>query len=389
MKNIFKIWFQEYRNIFSDTGVMLIFFGAIIVYSFFYPLPYMKKVLRDVPVAVVDHDFSNLSRQLTRMIDANEYVSVKSKPASLEEAHQKFFERKVYGIVVIDKDFSRRILRQEQAALEVYADASYFLIYRQVLTGILQSTGTMSAGIEIKRKLAAGLSESLAATGRDPLPLMMFPLFNPSGGYASYVVPAVLVLILQQTLLIGIGMLGGTARDKNSDRFIDTVQKSVKVIPLVLGKTGAYLSIYLIHAVYYFGVLHRIYKFPHRGDPLNLVIFTLPFLFSVIFLGLTLSNLFRSRETSMLALGFTSIPAIFLVGFSWPAESIPAWLRILSYSLPSTAGIDGFLKVNQMGATIDEVSFQWLILWGLSLVYFCLACCSMKWTIHRVTNQKI
>ena len=383
MKRLFLIWFQEYRNIFSDPGVMLIFFAAIIGYSFFYPLPYLHEVLKEVPIAVVDSNYSQLSRKLIRMADASEFLDVVSKPTSLAQAKKEFFEGKVYGIMVIPDDFHRKILSGEQAKIAVYSDAGYFLIYRQVMTGILQACKTMSAGIEIKRMLAGGLSETQAMAARDPLPLITFPLFNPSGGYASFVVPAVLVLILQQTLLIGIGMLGGTAREQNKLPYTGSKENNASVVPIVLGKTCAYLSLYLIHAIYYFGVLHRIYGFPQRGNPFSLVAFLLPFLIAVIFLGLAISCLFRSRETSMIALAFTSIPAIFLVGFSWPVESIPKLLHFVSFLLPSTAGIDGIIKINQMGATLNDVSFNWLLLWGITGIYFLLACLSIKYVMGR------
>lgn len=378
MKELVQIWAQEYRNIFADKAVLLLFFGAVFFYSIFYPIPYYNEVLKKAPVAVVDLDHSSLSRTLARMVDAHENISVVAKPASQLEAEQLFFKRKVYGILVIPQGFERKILRKEQATVAAYSDASYFLIYKQILTGIAQASGTLSAGIEIKRMQGGGFTEEQAKYARDPLPLVSVALFNPSGGYASYVVPAVLVIILQQTLLIGIGMLGGTAREENRLTELSHKTEPGNVISRVLGKAGAYFSIYLFNAAYYLVVLPRLYRFPQRVHPLDLALMVIPFLLSVIFLGLALSRLFRHRESSMIALLFTSLPALFLVGFSWPKESIPSWLRVISYLLPSTAGIDGLLRINQMGATLRDVRFDWLVLWGLAAMYFLLACVSKK-----------
>jgi ABC-2 type transport system permease protein len=244
--------------------------------------------------------------------------------------------------------------------------------------GLTQATGTLSAGIEIKRMQGGGFIEEQAKESRDPLPLVAVPLFNPSGGYASYVVPAVLVIILQQTLLMGIGMLGGTANERHRLSGSGGSTAPGKVIPSVLGKAAAYFSIYFFNATYYFVVLPRLYRFPLRVNPLDLAMLVLPFLLAVIFLGLALSRLFQHRESSMLALLFTSLPSLFLVGFSWPKESIPPWLRGLSYLLPSTAGTDGLLRINQMGASLRDVRFDWLVLWGLTGVYFLLACVSRR-----------
>lgn len=374
MRSLLKVWAQEYRNIFSDYGVLLIFYGAVILYPIFYPIPYANEVLKETPVAVVDLDQTEMSRQVVRMLDAHELIRVATRPTDMAEAQQQFYERKVYGIILIPKDFERTILRGDQGSIVNYADASYFLIYRQVLTGISETLGTLSAGIQVKQMMAKGLLQEQAMATAIPLPLISFPLFNPSGGYASYIVPPVLILILQQTLLIGIGMLGGTAREYSSPHYLCVAQnRSNRVLPLILGKAGAYFSLYILHSVYFFGVLFRFYHFPQRGDLLAALCFILPYLLAVIFLGMAIASLFRVREVAIMVLLFSSIPILFLSGFAWPAGSIPGWLFAVAHLIPSTAGIDGFMKLYQMGATMHDVLGEWFLLWGLAALYFILA----------------
>ncbi len=374
MKRILQVWIQEYRNIFSDTGALLLFFGAILFYPIFYPIPYLPEVVRDVPLAVVDFDHSLAGRALIRMIDAGESAAVVLMPANLAQAEDACYRGKVYGVLVIEKDFNKDLVQGRQAHVSGYADAGYFLIYRTVMTGVVKSSRYFSAGIEIKRLMASGYSQKQAMTVRDPIELISVRLFNPFGGYAGYVVPAVLILLLQQTLLIGTGLLGGTAREQNnSGFFFHNGKRSASVFPVIIGKIFAYGSIYPVHALYYFSVVYRFYHFPLRSRPLELFCFLTPFLLSVTLLGLTLSTLFQSRETSMLLLVFTSIPILFLAGFAWPVECIPEWLRTLSLLLPSTPGISGMVKMNHMGASLQEVTFDWGILWGQCVLYFILA----------------
>ncbi len=388
MKRIFQVWIQEYRNIFSDSGALLLFFGAILFYPIFYPIPYLPEVVRDVPLAVVDFDHSQTSRSLIRMVDASESVAVVLMPNNLAQAEDAFYRGKVYGVLVIEDDFNKDLLQGRQAHVSVYADASYFLIYRTVMTGVVMSSRYFSAGIEIKRLMASGLSQNQAMSVRDPIELISVPLFNPFGGYASYVVPAVLVLLLQQTLLIGTGLLGGTAREhQNSSFFFHNRNRNVPAFQIVIGKTLAYGSLYMVHALYYFTVVYRFYHFPLRSQPFELFCFLLPFLISVTLLGLTLSTLFQNRETSMLLLVFTSIPILFLAGFSWPVECIPEWLRTLSLLLPSTPGISGLMKMNQMGASLQEVTYDWGILWGQCALYFVLASICFNRMARRIKGS--
>ena len=375
MNSFYQVFRNELRTIFSDFGVLLVFVGAVVFYSFFYPLPYLPQVLRDVPVVVVDQDKSALSRKLIRMSDAHPFLCVTQQAGSICEAEDSVRSGRIGGLIVIPEGFASQIARGGQATVGVYADAGYFLVYRQVMTGMVTAARTLSAGVEVRRLQAGGKTARQAMALQRPLSLITTPLFNPSEGYASYVVPAILVLILQQTLLIGIGMVGGTACESRAPQAGGTTFNAFTVIS---GRAAAYLSLYAVHAVYYFFVVFGIYGFPQRGTPLTVMLFLLPFLLSIILLGLTLEGLFPRRETAIQVLLITSLPAVFLAGFSWPVEAIPGWLRLFSFLIPSTAGIEGFLQINEMGVALHEVRGEWLILWGLCVLYYLLAIGSLR-----------
>jgi ABC-2 type transport system permease protein len=360
----------EFRRILRDPGAALILVGAPLIYALFYPIPYRAQVLKHVPIAVVDQDQSDLSRKLTRMVDAHELTRVAEADDSLADAEHAVRAGRAGGVLVIPAQFERRVRRGDQAQVVAYADASYFLIYRQVLTGVLEATGTLSAGIEIRRLQAAGMPIEGAMKARNPLPLVMRPLFNPTEGYAGYVVPAVLVLILQQTLLVGIGVVAGTERERRAAAGRLGVGQAA---PAVLGRAAAYLSLYLVHALVYVGIVFRLLGFPQQASAWTIFLFAVPFLLSVVFLGLAVRALFRTREMALQVLLFTSLPALFLAGFAWPIEAIPRSLVVFARALPSTVGISGFLRLTQMGASLPDVREEWLLLWSLCGVYFLFA----------------
>lgn len=374
---ILRVCVAEFHRIAADPGALLILVGAVVLYAFFYPLPYLPEVLKEVPTVVVDLDATPLSRQLVRMADAHELIRVVSRSPDLADAITAVRHGAAGGILEIPAGFERRVLRGDSATVGLYADAAYFLVYRQVTTGLVEVTRTMSAGIEIRRLEAAGMPRAQALIARDPLPVVDRPLYNPAEGYASYIVPSILVLILQQTLLIGIGLLGGTAHEQ------DATPPIAGPLGTVLGRTLAYLALYFVHAMFYFVVVHRIFGFPNRGDTATALVFALPFLLAAILLALAVSTVFRHRETALQALLFTSLPAVFLAGFSWPKEMIPDWLNSASLLLPSTPAISGFLRINQMGASLSDVLVEWRILWGLTGLYFALAWMAHVRSVHR------
>jgi ABC-2 type transport system permease protein len=373
----------EWRRIILDPGAALILVGALALYAVFYPIPYRANVLERVPVVVVDQDQSDLSRRLVRMVDEHPLTAVVGQAGSLLEAEKAVQEGRAGGVLVIPAEFERCVRRGEQAHVGAFADASYFLVYRQALTGMLEATGTLSAGIEVRRLMAEGIPAERAMKARDPLPLVSRPLFNSAEGYAAYIVPAVLVLIPQQTLLVGMGLVGGTRRETYVGRLLRAgVSGGSEDPPYTRSDTGlatltarafAYYALYLVHGLFYFGVVYRLYGFPVRADAWTLLQFGTPFLLSVIFLGLTLRAAFRSREMALQALLFTSLPALFLSGFAWPTEALPAWLATFAKAIPSTSAIPGFLRLTQMGASLSDVGAEWLTLWGLCGAYFVAA----------------
>jgi ABC-2 type transport system permease protein len=150
-----------------------------------------------------------------------------------------------------------------------------------------------------------------------------------------------------------------------------------------LGKAAAYLSLYLGHAAYYLVICPRIYGFRQQGDAVSLLIFVIPFLLAVIFLGLAIANMSPDREVPMMVVVFSSLPLLFLSGFSWPPEAFPSWVRALSWFVPTTAGIDGLLRINQMGAGWRHVAGDLLVLCGLACLYFPMAC----WNEARIRRR--
>ena len=381
---------EEFKNIFSDTGVLLIFVGAILIYPILYGYVYTNEVVKEVPVALVDLSKTSESRLLARMVDASEFIQLSEKANSLEEAEISFYHGKVHGVIVIPSEFSKEVLSARQAHVSVYCDAAYFLYYKQVFKGASFAVGTYSAGVEIKKLMAKGVPLDQAMKKREPIPVITNPLYNPSEGYGSYVMLAVLLLILQQTLLIGIGMLGGTTRERKRFHFMIPVgNKRGGSIPIVLGKASTYLTIYFFNAIYVLGIMPLVFNYAHRAHLFSMVLFLLPFLLSVIFLAMALASIYKHREYSMLVLVFTSIPFVFFSGISWPIEMFPTWIKVIAQLIPSTPGIRGVLKLNLMGAPFSGVLREWMHLWILTIVYFGFAFVMTKRFIRRRQQEQV
>lgn len=382
---IIRLCNDELKKIFTDSGVMLLLFGATLVYPLIYSAAYHPEVLQNTPVAFIDQDGGKTSRELKRMIDATAEIDITTEPGSLREARQMFYNGEIAGIILIPEDFTRQLFRAETAFLSVYADASYMMLYKQVYQATATTTHTLAKKIEIKKRLAKGTPKEAAIKQANPVKYEARSLFNPSGGYGSYTMPAILVLILQQTLLLGIGMRGGTERELGARHFLLPKNASRRgTLRIIIGKTLAYLLLYIPISFYLFiGVMHW-FNFPQAGSPVDLFIFSIPLTLASVMLGFLLTTFFQRRENSMIFLLFASLPLVFLSGFSWPAEAFPAGFELISHLFPSSAGIQGIIKISVMGGELTTVIPQFVELWILVFVFFIF-----NWIVIRFKMVKM
>lgn len=370
MRSLINGFLDTYCRVFTDGGVLLLLVGSIVIYSMFYPLPYLHEVVKESSVGVVDLDRSSLSRQLRRWVDAHEATHVTLRTESASELEAALARGEIAGYLIIPAGFRADVLRGRKAVIVYGGNAGRFLVLKQVLTGFAESVGTLSAGIDVRRHLAAGMSLEQAKVAQSPVTLHLRPLFNTREGYGSYLIPAVFILILQQTLLLGVGMIFGTDRE-NARRTVasEPNETTARLLARFIGGCGAYVTLYAAYLIFYLGFCFWLFNIPRGGDPLALSLFALPFLLAITLFAQALGGLCRERVTSIQALLVTSLLFIFLAGFAWPLNLMPAPLRWLAHLAPSTAGIQGFLRLNQMGASLAEVDHWWWTLWALCALY--------------------
>jgi ABC-2 type transport system permease protein len=359
----------EYRRVLRDRGAFGLIVLGPLIYGVFYPQPYLGQLIRGIPIAVVDDDGTDLSRTLIQALNADEATAVAARPTTLAEAQAALARREVFGILSIPSGTERDVLKGDRARLPVFVDSAYFLLYNRTLQGIVEATATVSAELAGGSARADGSLYQAALARNSPVQVLNQPLFNPTGGYASYIVPAAFLLILQQTLLMGSATLGGIAFEQGGA----SARRRRGATAAVIGQALAHLLLALPGCALYLVVLPRIYGFSYSERLLDLLVLVMPYILAISLLGQLIGSAFRRRETAVLLLIAVSLPLFFLVGVAWPPEAIPRFLRIASVALPSTSGIDGLVRVNQMGASFMDIFTDWTRLWALVGIYAALA----------------
>ena len=369
----------EAKYIFRDRAVFFSFVIVAVLVSFLYTYLYSEETLQELPIGVVDEDNTSQSRQLLRMIDANSGVAIYSSYLNLSEAQKAFQQEQIRGIIAIPPSFSRDLQRGEQPSISVYADASYMLYYKQVLTAAKISATYLNAGVEMKRTSAQGKLPSQVRDEAMPVSAKVVSLYNPSSGYATFLIPVVLVIIFQTTILTSVGILGGTMRESNKLRKIYPNSNSFwGALPIVMGKATTYLALAMAILLINLGIVMPLFGIPVRSSILSTMVFMVPFVLSIVFMGLCLLGFLHRREDAIMLIMYTSLPSVMLTGFSWPTVAMPEWLHAFSYIVPTTLGAKGFVSITQMGASLSTIFPYWAGMWGLCILYLVLSAFTMK-----------
>lgn len=367
-KSVAKVWRREFYLVLKDPGVLLFFFALPTLYPIVYTLIYNPEVVKDQPIAVVDNCRSSMSRDLARMIDATEAAKIYGYANSLDEARGMMNRKEVYGILLIPEDYDKKIGRGEAPTVTFYSDMSLLLRYRTFVSGITDVQLALLDQLRSESSNRLGMvSEALPSINIRQESVMMG---DPTQGFASFIMPAILVLIIQQSLILGVAMLcAGSSERRRRNGGIDPLAVPAPPGAVLVGKTLCYVLIYLPMMIYTLHFVPVMFSLPHLGNVFHYMLFLLPMLVAASMLGICISAFVTERESSLLVVVFTSVIFLFLSGITWPRYAMNGFWRLLGDCVPATWGMEGFVRLNSNGAALSEESHCMAMMWLLAAVY--------------------
>ncbi len=382
-QNLNDVWVvlsSEVRRVFSDRAVLLIFFIAPLIYPLIFCYMYGPENVVNLPTAVVDDNPTEATRRYIRKLDATPEMNVVYHANSLDEARRLMCDHKVRAIFYFPRDFSERLADCRTAHIAVFSDMSSFYYYKAALLGGNSVLIDEMHTIELQRYDAAGLTHNDALTQIGPVVTESHTPFNPSGGYGSFFLPALLLMVVHQTLFLGITILCGDATENRyALHLIPPRLRNRSIYRVTLGRSLCYLLIYIPIVLLDLWLIPRWFNLPQIGRLGDVELFLLPMLLGVVFLAMTIGNIFvRQKISPMLCFVFFSVILFFLSGMVWPQTNMPRFWLAFSYLFPSTPGIQGYVRISSMGATLAEVRSQYLALWIQAGFYFITACFSLR-----------
>jgi len=377
--SFFEVLKFEFKSIFTNIPIVLTIVGGVILYSFFYPQPYINQVVKTLKVSVVDMDRSDISRKIIFNLKATPKLNVIREDLSMNEAKKALLKGEVKGIILIPNNFKKDLSLLKTPTIFLGADANYFLVYGSVVEGALSGILTTKATIKISNLLLENTPLEIAKKTYNPYTINTINLFNTDMSYTYYVIPAVFILILQQTMLVGLGILGGFFNEYKKEYLAPVWMK-------IGARSIIFFTLFFTHLTYYMGYAFEMYDIPHLSSALHVALLAIPFILAVVFLGIFFGGLLKNQEIATPIVLLTSLPLVFSAGFIWPKEAIPEFITYLSLFFPSTPAMQGFLKLNQMGANFDSILLEFGLLWLQVLLYLSLSFFVLQWRARRDSN---
>lgn len=374
LSRLLRVTLTEWKLFVTDPAAVLLLVVAGLLYAFYYPTPYINQTVSKVPVAVVDLDHSGKSRELIQMAAAAQQIEVKAVYEELTEAENAMAREEIFGFMVVPEDMEKNLRNGNQVSLNIFTHGAYVMLHGAIGTAFSTCALTLGATQKVRQiALDKKVPSAKAMAMRDPFPLSIQTMFNNTGSYSNYVVPCVLVLILQQSLIIGICILGGARGHRRFRRqFRDSEVENESMPYRYFGRSLAYFLHYCCFILFYHCVIYNLFNFPRRGELLPMAVFAVVFLFAVINFGMVVSQVFLRRESSMQLFLYLSIPILFLANFSWPSYLMPTAMQSLSYILPSTFAVPAWLSIEQMGGDIYDVAPKLYALAIQAVIYLIL-----------------
>ena len=378
--DIREVLYAEFGRVFHDSTVLLIFFIAPLLYPVIFCFMYEKENVTNLPVAVVDQALCDESRRFIHKMDATPEITVKYKCATMAEAEQLMRHRDIHAIFFFPKDFATDLAAKRTAHVAVFADMSSFYYYKAALLGSNAVLIDEMHTIQLERYAADGLTGLQAKEQMQPVAYEEITAFNPTNGYGAFLLPALMMLVVHQTLFLGICLLCGDARENKRSLLVIPARLRTRCTHRVtIGRSLCYLIIYTPITIITLWFIPRIFQLPQLGNLYSILIFLLPFVLAVIFFGMTVGNIFvRYKVSPLLCFAFFSLVLFFSTGMVWPQCNMPRFWYDFSLIFPSTPGVQGFIKISTMGASLSDVRTEYITLWFQSGFYFVTACFSLR-----------
>ncbi len=385
MKKFLELIQREFKLFFNNKVLLMLFLGAPVLYGVLVGHVYQQGKVTQMPIIVVDEDHSPLSSSFIDMLSDNESIEVARVLPSLFDSKDIAMQYEATTIVHIPKGFASGVQQGRLPEMTVFVDGANTLTSNTAMMAVNVCASTLKAGIQIQAQMKRGVPAKVAAQQYEPFKTTFVKQNIRSGNYLYFMLPGVLITVLQQVLLLGLALSFSSEFEGNT--FPELVKKIANPVGLILVKILPYVLMSVGILLLYWG-FGQYYRMPLHADFGRFVLCTVVFLLAVCFVGVLVSLLLPSQLKSTEVLMVIATPAFILSGFTWPSSLMPEWVQAIANVIPSTHYLRIFRMMFIQHAENYHTDKALIALTIIMVISFILATVVLWLKIRKIKKQE-
>ncbi len=315
---------------------------------------------KDLPAALVTTSHDHYTRAMVSALELTGYYRFDYVVASKAQGEALIENGAVAFVVTIPSDFARRVERGDRPQILIEADATD----PAVASGAISTLGTV-ASQALQREQS---SEAQAARqAANALEVIVHRRYNPEGITQYNIVPGLLGVILQMTMVMMTSM--ALTRESERGTMENLLAMPASPVEIMLGKVLPYLAVGAVQVAVVLGAAKLLFSVPFVGSIWLLLTGVLIFVLSLVLLGYAISTVARTQMQAMQLTFFYFLPSLLLSGFMFPFRGMPGWAQVLGELFPLTHFLRVIRAVMLKGADYPAVHGEMMIL-GLFVAFF-------------------
>jgi ABC-2 type transport system permease protein len=312
-----------------------------------------------LPTALVNADNSTYARSIVTALQNTQYFRIVAQPSTVKEAEEMVAEGDAQFVISIPESFARNLLRGERPVMLVEADASDPVAVGNALASLNQINRTA-----LERDLAnvPGLAAKLP-----PFEIRVHNLYNPEGVTAYNVVPGLLAIVLNMTLVMMTAV--AMTRERERGTLESLLSTPARPAEIMVGKIAPFIIIAYVQIFVILVAARFMFNVPFLGSPLLLGVMMGSFIAANLTIGFTVSTFARNQLQAMQMATFYFLPSLMLSGFIFPFRGMPEWAQAIGSVFPVTHALRMIRGIVLKGNTFAEtLPHLWPILLFLAVL---------------------
>ncbi|MFC5195060.1 ABC transporter permease [Bizionia hallyeonensis] len=355
MKRFIGFVTKEFYHIFRDRRSLFILFGMPIVQILLFGFAITNEI-NNVDIAILDHSNDATTKEIINKISASKYFSIKQLIEREDDIEAVFKKGKVKAVLNFEKDFSKNLIKDRQATVQIITDATD----PNTANTISNYVNSILKKYQQEQNKAITINYVIVSEPR--------MVYNPVLKSVYMFVPGVMTIIL---MLVSAMMTSiSITREKELGTMEILLVSPIKPFQVIVGKVFPYIFLSVINAIVIVLLSIFIFKMPVQGSLILLAFESILFIVSALALGILISTISATQQTAMMiSLMGLMLPVILLSGFIFPISSMPIPLQFISHAIPAKWFIIILKSIMLKGVGLEFIWKETLILIVMTVLF--------------------